>query len=60
MALIACSECGKQISTNAASCPNCGCRVKRRSVQQAKAGCMVMVIALGILIIVSMIMGALE
>ena len=24
MALIQCSECGKQISSNAASCPHCG------------------------------------
>lgn len=27
MALIKCSECGKEISNKAASCPNCGCPV---------------------------------
>lgn len=25
MALINCKECGKEISDNASSCPNCGC-----------------------------------
>jgi DNA-directed RNA polymerase subunit RPC12/RpoP len=28
MALIKCSECGKEISDKAQSCPNCGCPVK--------------------------------
>jgi len=28
MALIACRECGSQISDQAASCPHCGCPVK--------------------------------
>ena len=27
MALISCSECGKQISSLAKSCPNCGCPI---------------------------------
>ncbi|RYF32898.1 MAG: zinc ribbon domain-containing protein [Comamonadaceae bacterium] len=27
MALVACSECGKQVSTQAASCPSCGAPV---------------------------------
>lgn len=29
MALIKCSECGKEISDRAASCPNCGCPVQK-------------------------------
>lgn len=29
MALIKCSECGKEISDQAASCPNCGCPIKK-------------------------------
>lgn len=29
MALIKCPECGKEISDQAASCPNCGCPVKK-------------------------------
>ena len=28
MALIKCSECGKEISDKATSCPNCGCPTK--------------------------------
>lgn len=27
MALIKCSECGKEISDRASSCPNCGCPI---------------------------------
>lgn len=27
MALIQCPDCGKQISSQAASCPNCGCPI---------------------------------
>lgn len=34
MALIRCSECGKEISDKASACPNCGAPVKR-------AGCVV-------------------
>lgn len=29
MALIKCPECGKEISDQAASCPNCGCPIKK-------------------------------
>lgn len=28
MALIICSECGKEFSNKAASCPNCGCPIE--------------------------------
>ena len=28
MALIKCSECGKEVSDKAASCPNCGAPIK--------------------------------
>lgn len=27
MALIKCSECGKEVSDKATSCPNCGCPI---------------------------------
>lgn len=30
MALIKCPDCGKQISSQAASCPNCGCPIANR------------------------------
>lgn len=31
MALVACSECGKQVSTLAANCPSCGAPVAGRT-----------------------------
>lgn len=33
MAMINCSECGKEISDKAASCPNCGAIVKKKFCQ---------------------------
>lgn len=30
MALVKCPDCGKQISSQAASCPNCGCPMASR------------------------------
>ncbi|MCH1982714.1 zinc ribbon domain-containing protein [Ruminococcus sp. OA3] len=33
MALIKCSECGKEISDKAAACPNCGCPVEQQAEQ---------------------------
>lgn len=33
MALIKCKECGKEISDQAATCPNCGCPVKSQEPQ---------------------------
>ena len=32
MALIKCSECGKEISDKAAACPNCGCPISEMNV----------------------------
>jgi RNA polymerase subunit RPABC4/transcription elongation factor Spt4 len=37
MALIACPECHKQVSTRAASCPNCGCPISRNELEVAPA-----------------------
>ena len=31
MALIKCSECGKEVSDKAATCPNCGCPISQMS-----------------------------
>lgn len=37
MALIKCTECGKEISDSAVSCPHCGCRTSRgQTAMQAK------------------------
>ena len=44
MALIKCTECGKEFSDRAAACPNCGCPTdiiledieKEKSIQQKK------------------------
>jgi hypothetical protein len=30
MALIKCPDCGKQVSSSASSCPNCGCPIANR------------------------------
>lgn len=35
MALITCPECGKQMSTNAESCPHCGAFVKKKSINNS-------------------------
>jgi zinc-ribbon domain len=37
MALIACSECGKEISDKATACPNCGVPIKK-TVEKKKEG----------------------
>lgn len=60
MALTRCSECGNTVSTNAASCPQCGNRIGRRSIQQAKIGCMVIVAIVGVFVILSILIGGLE
>jgi hypothetical protein len=33
MALIACPECGKDVSTDATNCPSCGARTKPKGVK---------------------------
>ena len=34
MALIKCSECGKEFSDQASSCPNCACPVSKNEVEE--------------------------
>ena len=50
MALIACQECGKEISVEAASCPACGKpnRQAQRAAENSKqkVGCAVMLLSL--------------
>lgn len=41
MALIKCSECGRQISEKAEYCPNCGCPVEREQVQKQNQSALV-------------------
>lgn len=36
MALINCPECGKEISDKAASCPNCGCPIKKTDQEEKR------------------------
>lgn len=36
MALIKCPECGKEISDKAASCPNCGCPLELKQINDVK------------------------
>lgn len=54
MAIVTCPECGRQVSTNAATCQNCGNRMGRRSSQQLKTGCMVLAIIGGIFFVLSL------
>ena len=35
MALISCSECGKQVSDKAKACPNCGAPISQSSAEPA-------------------------
>lgn len=50
MALIKCTECGKEMSSDAAACPSCGkpneAAAKKQSTSTRDAGCLLMVLAL--------------
>lgn len=51
MALIKCSECGKEVSTKAEKCPHCGAPVKRKT-----SGCaMLAAVGFGVVILVAML-----
>lgn len=60
MALITCSECGKQISSSATVCPNCGCEThfgKKKEEEKVNAskyiimyGCALCFTLIGLLI----------
>ena len=49
MALIACKECGKEISSKASKCPNCGVRLKMHIILKIIIFFMVLPVFLGIL-----------
>ncbi len=63
MALITCSECGKQISSSATVCPNCGCKTdlgEKKEAEKANAtkyiiiyGCALFFILIGLLVWIS-------
>ncbi|MSY07393.1 MAG: zinc-ribbon domain-containing protein [Actinobacteria bacterium] len=53
MSLIICSECEKQISSEAKSCPNCGARGLRAKSNRKAVIVICVVAALGALIAVS-------
>lgn len=53
MALEICNECGREVSTNAASCPNCGNPIKKaepQTYQSCLNGC-AWIIIIGIILI---------
>lgn len=53
MALTKCRECGREVSTSAATCPNCGARVKASTFKGCGQGCGIGVAALfGLLLLV--------
>lgn len=50
MALIACPECGKQVSDKAAACPNCG-RVIKKQEPGSQEGCFLQTLNAGCLLV---------
>tara|TARA_B100000579_G_scaffold173244_1_gene141217 strand:+ start:475 stop:777 length:303 start_codon:yes stop_codon:yes gene_type:complete len=57
MSLIKCSECGKEISDKATTCPNCGCptvafekakKIKEGNREQVVAGLLVGAVVIGL------------
>ena len=65
MALIKCSECGKEVSDKASNCPNCGAPIKEDEIQkEVKAGirvtkklAIILIAILSIIIICAFIFG---
>ena len=65
MALIKCSECGKEVSDKANACPNCGAPIKEDEIKkEVKAGikvtkklAIILIIALSLIIICAFIFG---
>ena len=61
MALIVCSECGKEFSERAAACPHCGCpndskKAEAPLVRDGVSGCVNGVVAVvGILLVTSFV-----
>ena len=71
MALIKCSECGKEISDKATTCPNCGCPVlhnnlpiqnlqKTSKQRNKKHGCLIPVLVIFILFGIGLTVGVLN
>jgi hypothetical protein len=62
MALIKCPECGKEMSSEAPACPNCGkpnvTVAKKKSTSTRDAGCLLMLLAfLGSFVVPGQIQG---
>ena len=56
MALIKCKECGKEISDQATTCPNCGCPINDDTyTKEVKASKRVAIFIIAILIIVCLV-----
>lgn len=63
--LIKCSECGKEVSDKANSCPNCGAPVKEDEIQEeiktgikvSKKLAIILIIALSLIIVVAFVFG---
>lgn len=65
MALIKCTECGKEISSNAKTCPNCGNTIKQGEIEKeitatisiAKKLAIVLIVVLSIIIVFFFVTG---
>jgi RNA polymerase subunit RPABC4/transcription elongation factor Spt4 len=57
MALVNCSECGKEMSSEAAACPSCGKPTKKKSQQTQVSGIVIVII---LLVVAAAIVGALK
>ena len=56
MALIKCKECGKEMSDQAESCPNCGYKLKNKTIKTKKTGAIIVLIASSIFVILSLLL----
>lgn len=51
MAIRECSECGKDVSSKAAACPNCGAPVDKRKDRGQREGCFLQTLNAGCVLI---------
>ena len=55
MALIICTECGKEMSDKAKSCPHCGCPIKKTCSESTKKNIKISLIVISIITVISIV-----